>query len=500
MYLPPERVRTEPPAGGRPGLGSRTEPHRPQLHYTPAKNWMNDPNGLVWHDGEYHLFYQYNPEGDGWGNMSWGHAVSTDLLHWQELDVALPADDAEFVFSGCVVVDEHNTAGFGDFALVAVYTSSYPGTGIQAQSLAYSTDRGRTWTKYAGNPVLDIGSGEFRDPKVFWHEPDGRWVMAVVEALVRKVVLYGSENLKSWTRLSDFGPAGATGGAWEVPDLFPLPVDGDPQNTKWVLTVSLNPGGVAGGSGTQYFIGDFDGVTFTADNLTSGPQDCSWVDYGRDFYAAVSWNNVPGGERIWIGWMNNWADAAHVPTAPWRGAQSLPRTLALRTLGGAIRLVQQPVKAVRTLRCGAASTLRDHEVGPGRTTLPVRGAVLEIAAEFELGTAERFGLTVRGGTAGEGTLVGYDTRSGELFVDRSSSGATGFSPGFAGRHGGPLPAVRGRTRFTAYIDRSSVEVFGDRGQTVVTDLIFPDPASQGLGLFAEGGTVTLRSLEVWHLS
>ncbi|HEY5836466.1 glycoside hydrolase family 32 protein [Streptomyces sp.] len=499
MHLPPDHVLPGHTAGGHPGIGP-AEPYRPQLHYTPERNWMNDPNGLVWHEGEYHLFYQYNPEGNDWGNISWGHAVSRDLVHWDELAVAIPATEDEHIFSGCAVVDEHNTSGFGESALVAVYTAWHPESRIQAQSLAYSTDRGRTWTKYEGNPVLDIGSTEFRDPKVFWYEPGGYWVMAVVHALEWKITFYRSDDLKQWTRLSDFGPANATGGIWEVPDIFELPVDGDPERKKWVLAVSLNPGGVAGGSGAQYFIGDFDGVTFTADNLTSDPERYSWVDYGRDFYAAVSWNNAPGGERIWIGWMNNWADATHAPTTPWRGAQSLPRTLALRTVGDEIRLVQQPVEAVETLRRGPASTLRDHEVEPGRATLPVRGGALEIAAEFELGTAERFGLVVRGGTAGEGTLLGYDTTSGELFVDRSGSGATGSSPDFPGRHGGPLPAVGGRVRFTAYVDWSSVEVFGDRGQTVITDLIFPGAASQDLGLFAEGGTVTLRSLEVWPLA
>jgi fructan beta-fructosidase len=246
-----------------------TETHRPQFHFTPERNWMNDPNGLVYHKGEYHLFYQHNPNGNSWGDMSWGHAVSRDLVHWQELPVAISHDDNEMVFSGSAVVDHANTSGFGtrdEPAMVAVYTSAPKTGGKQAQSLAYSTDRGRTWTKYAGNPVLDIGSAEFRDPKVQWYAPTRSWLMAVALAAERKIRFYSSEDLKSWTALSDFGPAGAVGGVWECPDLFPLQVDGDPRKTKWVLVVSINPGGIAGGSAAQYFVGDFDGTRFTADD------------------------------------------------------------------------------------------------------------------------------------------------------------------------------------------------------------------------------------------
>ncbi len=227
-----------------------SEPYRPQFHFTPAQNWMNDPNGMVYYQGEYHLFFQYNPFGDTWGHMSWGHAVSTDLVHWQELPVAIPELGDEMVFSGSAVVDYGNTSGLGTVAnpaMVAIYTAAKPGN--QSQALAYSTDKGRTWKRYAGNPVLDIGSGEFRDPKVFWYAPENKWVMAVVMAVEHKVRLYSSQNLKDWTLMSDFGPANAVGGVWECPDLFPLAVDGDPAKTKWVMVVNLNPGGIQGGSG-----------------------------------------------------------------------------------------------------------------------------------------------------------------------------------------------------------------------------------------------------------
>ncbi|KQW09130.1 glycoside hydrolase family 32 protein [Streptomyces sp. Root369] len=245
------------------------EQYRPQFHFTPAQNWMNDPNGLIYYKGQYHLFFQYNPDGNTWGNMSWGHAVSTDLVHWKQLPVAIPQDDKEMIFSGSVVLDKNNTTGFGtkkNPALVAIYTSAQKATGKQEQALAYSTDGGTTWTKYAGNPVLDIGSNNFRDPKVFWYAPTKSWLMAVALADQHKISFYSSSDLKHWTHQSDFGPSGATGGVWECPDLFPLPVDGNPKKTKWVLAVNLNPGGIAGGSGAQYFVGDFDGKKFTSDD------------------------------------------------------------------------------------------------------------------------------------------------------------------------------------------------------------------------------------------
>ncbi|MCK0117622.1 GH32 C-terminal domain-containing protein [Isoptericola sp. S6320L] len=276
-------------ATGAASAEPEPEPFRPAIHYTPEQNWMNDPNGLVHHDGTYHLYYQHNPSGNRWGNMSWGHATSPDLATWTEQPLAIPQtfdDDGvaiEDIFSGSVVVDHGNTSGFGtveDPPLVAVYTSAYTGahptlSGIQAQSLAYSTDGGYTWTKYADNPVLDRDSANFRDPKVFWYddaeEPaGGYWVMAAVEALDRQVLLYRSDDLKDWSQLSTFGPANATGGIWECPDLFELPVDGDPENTRWVMVVNLNPGAVAGGSGGQYFVGDFDGTTFTPERTVEG--------------------------------------------------------------------------------------------------------------------------------------------------------------------------------------------------------------------------------------
>ncbi|WNZ10782.1 GH32 C-terminal domain-containing protein [Streptomyces sp. 11x1] len=807
-----------------------TEPHRPQFHFTPEKNWMNDPNGLVYYKGEYHLFYQYNPNGSSWGDMSWGHAVSKDLVHWEELPLALSHDDEEMVFSGSAVVDRDNTTGFGtkqNPPMVAIYTSAYKDGGKQAQSLAYSTDRGRTWTKYQGNPVIDIGSRNFRDPKVQWYAPTRSWLMTVSLSEEHKVQFYSSKNLKDWSLLSEFGPTGATGGVWECPDLFPLAVDGDRKNIKWVLVVNLNPGGIAGGSGSQYFIGDFDGKKFTAEdkgtytpptgtvvqdfegtdfdawtttgsafgrapaagavdgqgpvtgfegkglansfhggdrttgtltspsftvdspylnfkigggrhphkdgtvlertppegtvladfegdtygdwtatgdafgtapaagtlpgqhqvsgflggglvntflngdsttgtltspeftldkkyvNLLVGGgnhpagsdhpaavellvdgqvvrsatgkdaealdwatwdvddlagkkaririvdentggwghlnvdhivlsdsepprvsaetsvnlivdgevvrtatgtdsetldwasfdlrpyagkqariqvvdmntggwghiladrfttadkpaksvlQHADWTDHGQDYYAAVSWEHAPGGKRYMIGWMDNWDYAGSVPTTPWRGAQSVPREMALRTIDGRVRLTSKPVGSLESLRdrrlVAASGVTVKNTSRPllGRTA---DGQALDIEATFSLKDADRFGLKVRTGTGGEETVIGYDTTTQELYVDRSRSGAVDFHDLFStGVRTAPLKPKNGKVKLRVLVDRSSVEVFGGSGEAVITDQIFPDPSSTGVEFFAEGGAATLDQVRAWRL-
>ncbi|MFB6846049.1 GH32 C-terminal domain-containing protein [Streptomyces sp. NPDC056373] len=806
-----------------------TETYRPQFHFTPQKNWMNDPNGLVYYKGEYHLFYQYNPNGNSWGDMSWGHAVSKDLVHWEELPLALSHDDEEMVFSGGAVVDRDNTTGFGtkeNPPMVAIYTSAYKKGGKQAQSLAYSTDRGRTWTKYQGNPVIDIGSDNFRDPKVQWYAPTKSWLMTVSLSAEHKVRFYSSKNLKDWELQSEFGPAGATGGVWECPDLFPLAVDGDPAKIKWVLVVNLNPGGIAGGSAAQYFVGDFDGKKFTPEDkgtytppagdvvqdfegdgfgdwtaagtafgqgpatgtldgqqavsgfdgkglansfhggdgttgsLTSpeftvtspylnfkigggrhphkagtvldgtapegtvladfegggygdwtatgdafgtapatgtlpGQQQVSgylgsglvntfrsgdsttgtltspeftvdkkhinfligggnhpadaadptavellvdgrvvrsatgkdsealdwaswdvgdlsgkkaririvddntggwghvnadhivmsdtpvqrasqetsvnlivdgklvrsvtgtdseamdwasfdmrpyagkkaririvdtdtggwghvladrfttadkpaesvlrragWADYGRDYYAAVSWEDAPDGKRYMIGWMNNWDYGQAVPTSPWRGVQSVPREMALRTVDGRIRLTSKPVGSLESLRqTGPARTsgVTVRSTSKSLTNLGAQGKALDIEATFSLKDADRFGLKVRTGAGGEETVIGYDTAAQELYVDRGRSGARDFSSTFPGVQSAPLKAENGKVRLRILVDWSSVEVFGGNGEAVITDQIFPDPSSTGVEVFAEGGAATLDDLRAWRL-
>ncbi|MDQ0729797.1 fructan beta-fructosidase [Arthrobacter sp. B1I2] len=824
------------------------EPFRPAIHFTPQQNWMNDPNGLVFHKGVYHLYYQHNPSGNTWGNMSWGHATSIDLTHWKEQPLAIATDDQQDIFSGSVVVDKNNTSGFGtpeNPPLVAVFTSAYkdasPYRGLQAQSLAYSLDDGQTWTKYSANPVLNRNSANFRDPKVFWYDTPGGggyWVMAAVEATDHKVLLYKSTNLKDWGLLSQFGPANATGGLWECPDLFPLAVDGDPANIKWVMVVNINPGGVAGGSAGQYFVGNFDGTTFTSEstkasdvlpagtpvagfndgsyngwavnnepgNWKNGPfgdvpapgtlpgqnavtgfagtglvnsfhdgdwpvgsmaspeftltsdylnflvgggqhprvsdkldntpppgdllfdgfevpdgttladagwtgtgdlapvfqpataggdfyigakrintfetggapgddrqgtltspsftlsrnfisllvgggsrpagsgqtleaqllvdgqvvrsvaggdtgqlnwkgwdvsefagrtarlrivdqatggwghltldhvmltdqaavprsdettvnlvvdgqvvrsatgansevldwaswnvaefkgrpasirivdnnrfgwghiladefvaspkpatprlQAYDWLDYGRDYYASVSFANMPQDKRIMLGWMNNWDYANSVPTSPWRSAMSLPREVGLTWTADGPRLVQKPVKQVDDLAGKPAYQEKTaRSIAPGTAVLPpaAAGQVQRIDVTFSPGTASRAGISVLGnGTTS--TVIGYDAATGEVYVDRSNSGNTAFHPLFSSVDSAPVqPEASGNITLRIYVDRSSVEVFAQNGRRTITDQVFPADGAGEVALFADGGTAVLKSVTVTPL-
>lgn len=833
---------------GNPQGGLGQEQYRPAVHFSPEKNWMNDPNGMVYHKGVYHLYYQHNPSGNIWGNMSWGHATSPDLVHWKEQPLAISTDDQEDVFSGSVVVDKDNSSGFGTAEnppLVAIYTSAYkdasPHRGLQAQSLAYSLDDGQTWTKYSGNPVLNRNSANFRDPKVFWYSsPDGGgyWVMTAVEATDHKVHLYKSTDLKDWTALSEFGPANATGGLWECPDLFPLAVDGDPNNVKWVMVVNINPGGVAGGSAGQYFVGSFDGTTFTSEstkpsealpagtpiagfnhgtyngwtvnnepgNWKNGPfgdapaagslpgqspvtgfagaglvnsfndgdwplgsmsspdftvdsdyinflvgggqhprvsdkldntppagdllfngfevpdgstladdgwtgtgdlapsfqpatsggdyfigakrintwetgvtpgddrqgtltspefaltrnfvsllvgggkrtaesgqvleaqllvdgsvvrslsgddsgqlnwkgwdvsefagkqaqlrivdqatggwghltldhvmltdqaavprsdettvnlvvdgqvvrsttgansevldwanwnvsefrgrqaqirivdnnrfgwghiladefiassapakpriNSYDWLDYGRDYYASVSFGNMPEDKRVMLGWMNNWDYANTIPTSPWRSAMSLPREVSLTQTPAGPRLTQQAVKQVDKLGTKASySDKKGADIAPGTHPLPASasGDVQRIDVTFAPGTAAKSGITVLGdGT--HSTAIGYDASTGEVYVDRGNSGNTTFHPLFTSVDSAPVTLnADGTVTLRIYVDRSSVEVFAQGGQRTITDQVFPGAGAGQVALFADGGTARLKSLTVTPL-
>ncbi|TQJ36679.1 glycoside hydrolase family 32 protein [Arthrobacter sp. SLBN-122] len=488
-----------------------SDPYRPAFHYTAERNWLNDPNGLVYLNGTYHLFYQHNPFGPDWGNMSWGHATSEDLLNWDEQPVAIPCDEHEAIFSGSAVFDEFNTSGFGTAAnppLVAIYTSAYTGAsplaGRQAQSLAYSLDEGLTWTKYHGNPVLDRASAEFRDPKVFWYDggAGSYWVMVAVEAVQRQVVLYKSDDLKAWEHLSTFGPANATGGVWECPDLFELPVDGDPQDTRWVLIVNLNPGGIAGGSAGQYFLGTFDGVAFRSEStVTEGLQtdgsrmrEYGWLDWGRDYYAAVSFSNAPDGRRVMIGWMNNWDYARETPTGDWRSAMSLPREVSLIRVDGKPALRQQAIDPFSGLE-PAQLQLGPQALAPGLLALPAAAEVARIDVEFRPGTADSVGLLV--GTADtERTVVSYDVAEGILRLDRRESGNISFHAAFPSIEAVAVPLRDGRLRLRVYLDRCSVEVFAQDGLATVTDLVFPSLAGTALAVFAQGEGAHLVALDV----
>ncbi|MFN8654376.1 MAG: glycoside hydrolase family 32 protein [Gemmatimonadales bacterium] len=462
---------------------------RPALHFTPARNFMNDPNGLVYYQGEYHLFYQYNPFGQVWGHMSWAHAVSRDLLTWTHLPVALREADGIMIFSGSAVVDRHNTSGFctarqGDSScLVAIYTGH--GLGKQTQNLAYSNDRGRTWTRYRGNPVIDLGLENFRDPKVIWHEPTRRWVMVTVLADQHKVRLFGSRDLTHWETLSDFGPAAATGGVWECPDLFELPVEGEPGKTRWVLDVDINPGGYAGGSGGQYFVGDFDGTRFVNDNPDSLTL---WVDYGKDFYATTSYSDIPAsdGRRIWIGWISNWEYANEEPTVAWRGGQSMPREVTLRRTPDGLRLVQRPVRELAARRSRTALTIA------GPTRLP--GAA-EFSLQVPRGTWREAGLRLFN-ARGEAVTLGVTSEPLAVFVDRSRARVGETSGKYGGRHGGAIRWPGDTLTLRVLYDRSVVEIFVNDGEQVVTERFYPTAPLTSVAPLGDvpGMVVTMREL------
>lgn len=380
--------------------------YRPQFHFTPGKNWMNDPNGLVWHKDEYHLFFQHNPFGRDWGHMSWGHAVSKDLLTWEELPVAIPEGEDGAIYSGSAV-------SIGD-EIVAIYTRDKDK--IQTQCIATSTDNGRTFTKFAGNPVIDLNMEHFRDPKVFRYQD--RWIMAVVKAEEFVVCFYSSEDLKSWTLESELGEIGAFGGQWECPDLFPLTIDGE---EVWVLIISLNPGGIRNTSGTQYFIGDFDGKTFTPRYSTDEPR---WVDYGSHNYAGVTFNNEPNNKRIFMGWLNSWQKKSH-PETSWTGSMTIPRELGLSKVNGEIVLTQQPL-------CKVTYELK--------VEAPTKGLI---------------------GLDGFAT-VGYNADKKTIFVEDYEA---------------PYDAIDGQLHLKVVVDRSSIELFTGDGTRCITLAIFPPVGS-----------------------
>jgi sucrose-6-phosphate hydrolase SacC (GH32 family) len=713
LALPEAAAQTPQPAAGQTPAQSYPlyqEPWRPQFHFSQPNFFMNDPNGLVYYDGEWHLFYQYRPG----GGVVWGHAVSRDLLRWENLPVAIPRQaDGKSIFSGSTVIDRNNTSGLGspgNPAMAAVYTAA--GGGSQAQALAYSLDQGRTFQFYSGNPVLDIGESQFRDPKVFWHQPTNRWIMVVAMPNDHHVAIYGAPDLKQWTLLSKWGPLPPTGGQYEVPDLFPLPIDGNQRNTKWVMIISTNPGGLWGGSLTAAYIGDFDGTKFTEDSryFYAGPSGMStfddfegpdygrwtpngaafggrpqrpattpgsrlngfqgsgvatsigatstgtlasppfqitrrfinfrvggsaaagagggggggagaarpagaqagaagagaapgapaaappaaapipapatpppaqgppprvaanlvidgtvvrtrtavggstldwtswdvgeflgrtarielvdenpapnsgisideigfsdtraipglertpWLDWGKDNYAGITFDNAPDGRRLFVGWLNNWqyAQSNNVPTAQWwRGLQSEPRELSLRTVHGRPEIYQTPLRELETLRQPSPYELQAQLI-EGTRVVPTTGKHLDIEVTLENLGANNFGLKVFVGANGEETVIGYDVQNAEIFIDRTKSGAAAASlTGFHGVHRAPLQLQNGRLDMRILVDNSVVEVFANNGERVLTDLVYSAGTSDGIALFAEGGTARLVSLKVHKMN
>ncbi|MGX1163449.1 fructan beta-fructosidase [Arthrobacter sp. SLBN-100] len=471
--------------------GYMDEPFRPQYHYTAEKNMINDPNGLLWYDGEYHLFHQYNLH----DAIHWGHAVSTDLVHWTHLPPAIFPDRIGQIYSGTAVVDTANTSGFqqGEEAVMVAAFTYAEHQGPQSQGIAYSNDRGRTWTMYEGNPVIpNPGKPDFRDPKILWHEPTDRWIMVLTAGT--HLDFYTSPDLKTWTFSSEWGRLdGSHGGEWECPDLFELQVEGTDE-TRWVLSVSIGRGAPAGGSGMQYFVGHFDGVTFRNSNT---PDLALWQNYGQDYYAGITWANVPpsDGRRLMIAWADNWMYRFDVPTTPFNGQLSLVHELTLKTFPEGIRLVHSPVAEQDLLR-DPGFTWENIGVPEGRSALPgPQGECLEIIAEFDLAatSAHLFGIDVRTGSS-QLTRIGFDANTREVFVDRHLSG-TKPSMYWIGRNSVPFQPAADTLTLRIFVDRSSVEVFVD-GREVISLLILPDAGSTGTGSYSEGGTALLKSLQV----
>ncbi len=463
-----------------------TEPYRPQFHFTPEEKWMNDPNGMVYHKGVYHLFYQYYPEDIVWGPMHWGHAISTDLLHWEHKPIALFPDKHGLIFSGSAVVDFENTSGFGtkeNPPLVAIFTyhlmdgEKAGRKDFQTQGIAYSLDNGDTWTKYEGNPVIgNDGIKDFRDPKVLWDEVNHVWVMALVAG--DHLQLWNSKDLKKWTKRSEFGKdKGAHGGVWECPDLFPLQVEGTDEE-KWVLLISINPGAPNGGSGTQYFIGDFDGEKFTTDQT-----ETKWLDWGTDNYAGVTYNVLPKGyygntydndprqDRIFIGWMSNWAYARDTPTEKWRSAMTVPRKLSLKKVNDNYSLFNYPVSEMESIIDNA--TKKNITVSAG-TKESISFADLNQSEMLFKTASKNFQLKVSNSLNEEVVLTMFGDEK-QFFLDRTGSGKVDFQENFSGVQQMPVPDLPAdEYEVRVLMDQSSIEVFINEGQYVMTAQLFPN--------------------------
>jgi len=455
------------------------ERHRPQFHFSPKAHWMNDPNGMVYYNGVYHLFYQYYPGGTTWGPMHWGHATTKDLFRWEERPVALYPDSLGFIFSGSIVVDKNNTSGLGKdrvAPMVAIFTHHDPKleekklNNFQNQSIAYSLDEGNTWKKYPGNPVLpNPGITDFRDPKVMWYEAGKKWIMTL--ATKDRITFYSSGNLKDWNKESEFGKdLGAHGGVWECPDLFPLQYNG---KTIWVLLVSINPGGPNGGSATQYFTGDFNGKTFVANSIKE-----KWLDFGTDNYAGVTWSNT-GERKIFIGWMNNWQYANQVPTINWRGATTIARDLHLDQVAGEYYVRSRPAKELNK----HFKPVHKEKVMSMKKGIDLSSSLKKLNGCFKVDLQFNPASDVKivlNNKEGETLLVGYDHKTKTYYIDRTKSGAADFEKGFARKHSAPRISNASFGTISLILDVASVELFADNGLTVMTDIFFPKSSMKGI--------------------
>jgi fructan beta-fructosidase len=468
------------------------EKYRPQYHFSPKQGWIGDPDGLVKWKGYYHLFW-------------WGHAVSSDLVHWRELPYPMKGGDGSFTyFSGSVVVDKSNTAGVGDSSMIAIYTAHKNDTVPEYQAISYSNDDS-IFHWYKNNPVLDIGSNSFRDPQVFWYEPKKQWIMIVTHPHQHKVSFYSSPDVKQWTYLSEFGPMGSYTNDWEVPDLFQLSVDGNKNLKKWVLSIGQGPNRM------QYFTGDFDGTTFTPDAQTIAQnkkhETALWADYGTDFYAARSWRNIDDttSERTtWMGWMGNWSYAGKVPSSWGKGFESIPRDIALRTFPQGIRLVQIPVPELKMLRTD--SVLLTNQTIKGVKELSQfnpKQNTYEIEAELQKGGASTFGFHFLVGE-GRKLVVGYDAKREELFIDRTHCtdfvSDSVFNNHFPVIITAPLSLHNQSLKLHVFIDKASVEVFANDGEIVMSATTFPSDSQTGIQLFSTGGNAEMLAGKAWRLT
>lgn len=474
---------------------SNRETYRPVYHHTPVYGWMNDPNGMFYKDGVFHLYFQYNPYGSMWGNMTWGHSTSTDLTHWTYEGTAIVPDAWGAIFSGSCVVDKDNTAGFGKGAVVAFYTSakSTPWGDIQSQSMAYSLDNGKTFIKYEHNPILTSTERDFRDPKVFWYAPGKHWVMML--AVGQEMQIYSSGNLKEWKKESSFGAMqGAHGGVWECPDLVEVAVEGSKEK-KWVLICNLNPGGPFGGSAAQYFVGSFDGKKF----VNESPTQTKWLDWGKDNYATVTWSNAPAGRCIALGWMSNWQYANNVPTTQYRSANTLARDLTLYRVGGELYLKSKPSPEIKKARAEEKKiptfeVKGNYEVA---SLLADNKGAYEIEMTIENKGTSKIDFSLMN-EKGEKVAMYYDVVRKQFVMDRSASGIVGFSRDFPAVTVAPVRNTD-QIHLRLFIDRSSVEAFGEEGEYVMTNLVFPAEPYNRMVFSSDKGSYIVKSMNVYRL-
>ena len=471
------------------------EKFRPVYHHTPAYGWMNDPNGMFYKDGVYHLYFQHNPYGSTWGNMTWGHSTTTDLVNWNYEGLAIKPDAWGAVFSGSAVVDYDNTAGFGKNAVVAFYTSakSSPWGDTQSQSMAYSLDNGKTFVKYAYNPVVTSSKRDFRDPKVFWYAPDKHWVMILAGG--QEMDIYSSKNLKDWKYESSFGAKqGAHGGVWECPDLVELPVEGAKEK-KWVLICNINPGGPFGGNAAQYFVGTFDGKKF----VNESPTQTKWMDWGKDHYATVTFSNAPGGRCIALGWMSNWQYQTVLPTLQYRGSNTIARDLTLYRQNGELLLRCTPSPEIEKARMQKVSvpSFKVSDSYDLASLLEGNDGAYEIDMTIKNSGASKIMFTLSN-DKGEKVNMYYDIMRKQFVMDRSESGKVDFSVDFPAVTVAPVYDTD-NIRLRLFVDRTSIEAFGEGGKFVMTNQVFPTEPYNKMSFVSVRGNFTVKSMDVYKL-